>query len=135
MTDALLRRVAALATLSPAMLRDEWLRVLKSEPPRLTPDLMRLAIAFRLQERQLGAVSARMRRELRTSSSQRVAAPMKPGTRLLRSWNGRSIEVIVTECGFQHDGRAYRSLSQIAREVTGTAWSGPRFFGLNDGAR
>lgn len=56
---------------------------------------------------------------------------MKAGTRLLRSWNGRSIEVNVTDTGFEHDGRSFKSLSKIAREVTGTAWSGPRFFGLS----
>jgi len=134
MSGRLEAKLAALAELSPANLKDEWLRQFKSEPPRLTPELMRLAIGFRLQERQLGSVPAKVRRELRSSAQQRASVSMKAGTRLLRSWNGRSIEVIVTDSGFEHDGRSFRSLSQVAKEVTGTAWSGPRFFGLNEGA-
>jgi hypothetical protein len=128
------QRLAALAEMRPADLKGEWLKVLKSEPPKLTPDLMRLAIAYRLQERQLGAIPAKLRREVRSTGSRQFVSTMKPGTRLLRSWNGRSIEVIVTDTGFEHDGRSFKSLSQIAREVTGTAWSGPRFFGLGGNA-
>jgi hypothetical protein len=128
------QRLLALAEMKPPELKSEWLKVLKSEPPKLTPDLMRLAIAYRLQERQLGGMSAKVRRAIRSTEGGRARAVIKPGTRLLRSWNGRSIEVIVTDSGFEHDGRQFRSLSQIAREVTGTAWSGPRFFGLDAGA-
>jgi hypothetical protein len=58
---------------------------------------------------------------------------LKAGTRLLRSWNGRSVSVLVTGSGFEFEDREYRSLSSIAREVTGAAWSGPRFFGLRNG--
>jgi len=109
MTGRLQGRLATLDTLTRAKLRDEWLRVMRVEPPKLTPDLLRLAIAFRLQERQLGSVPAKVRRELRNGQQQRSGASMKPGTRLLRSWNGRSIEVIVTDSGFEHDGRSFRS--------------------------
>ena len=130
MSGRLEQRLLVLSGLRPAELRAEWLKVLKTEPPKLTLDLMRLAIAFRLQERQLGGVPARIRKELRFRGRERSTSPMKAGTRLLRSWNGRSIEVIVTDTGFEHDGRSFNSLSKIAREVTGTAWSGPRFFGL-----
>ncbi len=59
-----------------------------------------------------------------------LAPTIKPGTRLLRSWNGRTIAVTAIEDGFLFEERRYRSLSAIAREVTGTGWSGPRFFGL-----
>jgi hypothetical protein len=55
---------------------------------------------------------------------------LKPGTRLLRDWNGRALNVLVCEDGFELDGRQYASLTQIAHDVTGTRWSGPRFFGL-----
>lgn len=62
-----------------------------------------------------------------------VAAPtLSPGTRLLRDWNGRNIEVTVVENGYLFDDRLYNSLSQIAEHVTGTHWSGPRFFGLKN---
>ena len=55
---------------------------------------------------------------------------MKPGTRLVREWNGRTYHVEVVADGFVWNGRTHRSLSAIAREITGAQWSGPRFFGL-----
>ena len=60
-----------------------------------------------------------------------AAITAKPGTRVVRSWNGRTLTVQIEKEGFIFEDRTYRSLSAIAREVTGTAWSGPRFFGLN----
>jgi hypothetical protein len=58
------------------------------------------------------------------------AIPVRPGTRLMREWNGRMHLVDVTDNGFVFDGKTYRSLSAIARRITGAHWSGPRFFGL-----
>lgn len=58
------------------------------------------------------------------------SSKLKPGTRLIRSWGGTVHHVLVLENGFEHDGRHYRSLSQIAHTITGAHWSGPRFFGL-----
>jgi hypothetical protein len=57
----------------------------------------------------------------------------KPGTRLVRQWRGRTFHVTVTDDGFVYDDRNYTSLSQIAQAITGTKWSGPRFFGLVGG--
>jgi len=54
----------------------------------------------------------------------------KPGTRLLREWNGKLHAVLVDDDGFLFDDRRFASLSHIAREITGAHWSGPRFFGL-----
>lgn len=119
-----------LENMSGPELRSRWQRLLKAEPPRLSPELMRLAIAYRLQERKLGGVPPGLARELRSSASSKPQTKLKPGTRLVRSWNGRTIDVLVTPDGYGHDRRTYRSLSHIAREVTGTSWSGPRFFGL-----
>ncbi len=95
--------------------------------PRLTPDLLRLGIAYRLQEKALGALSKRVVRSLATGTS---APAIKPGTRLIRDWNGRTVDVLADNDGYVFDGKHYASLSAIARTVTGTAWSGPRFFGL-----
>lgn len=55
---------------------------------------------------------------------------MRPGTHLVREWNGRTYQVEVLENGFRLDGKYYRSLSAIARKITGAHWSGPRFFGM-----
>ena len=61
-------------------------------------------------------------------------ASLKPGSKLVREWRGRTHKVIVLEDGFEWKGTRWRSLSVIARKITGVHWSGPRFFGLNDGA-
>ena len=76
-------------------------------------------------------------RELRRAKDKGAVVPaqeprrgLKPGTRLIREWNGKTIAVEVHEAGFLWEGQTYRSLSVIAREVTGAHWSGPRFFGI-----
>jgi len=68
--------------------------------------------------------------KLQTNPPRNSAETFKPGTRLVRAWNGTTHEVTVLEFGYQWRGERYRSLSHIAREITGTQWSGPRFFGL-----
>ena len=92
--------------------------------PRLTPP----RIAYRLQERAYGKLCPKVARVI--ASGGRAAPEVAAGTRLVREWNGRTIDVIATETGMLWEGRTYRSLSAIAREVTGTPWSGPRFFGI-----
>jgi hypothetical protein len=112
-------------------LKSEWLRLNKTQPPCLSADLMRLALAYRLQERRLGGMKASTARELvKRAGRAKPRVGLKPGTRLVRSWNGRTIDVLVTPGGYLHNDQTYRSLSQVAREVTGTSWSGPRFFGI-----
>lgn len=120
--------LTALVALPDADLGAEWRKVYRSEPPRLAPDLLRRGIAYRLQERAYGKLPAKVARVL--ASGGRAAPELTVGTRLVREWNGRTIDVIVTEAGMMWEGRTYRSLSAITREVTGTTWSGPRFFGL-----
>ena len=120
--------LAALVALSDADLREEWRRVYRTGAPRLPPDLLRRGIAYRLQERAFGKMSPQVARVL--ASGGRAAPEITAGTRLVREWNGRTIDVVATEAGMLWEGRTYRSLSAIAREVTGTPWSGPRFFGI-----
>lgn len=127
-------RINALATMSPAQLCIEWRRVWKAAPPEMTADLHARGIAWKIQERSAGGVAPatlRILRALASGKGERTpSGVLKPGTRILREWNGRSVNVLVVEQGFLFEDRAYRSLSAIAREVTGTKWSGPRFFGL-----
>lgn len=126
------QQLETLASMSGAVLREEWEQVYDGPAPRISLDLLRLGIAYRLQERALGGLPKRTAKALGNILAHRAMAPMlKPGTRLVRSWNGRTINVIVEEDGgYLFEEQRYRSLSAIAREVTGTAWSGPRFFGL-----
>jgi hypothetical protein len=120
--------LAALVALPDADLGREWRKVYRSEAPRLPAGLLRRGIAYRLQERAYGKLSPQVARVL--ASPGKATPEVTPGTRLVREWNGRTIDVIATEDGMIWEGRTYRSLSAIAREVTGTAWSGPRFFGI-----
>ncbi|CAN5222650.1 hypothetical protein BH09PSE2_BH09PSE2_09690 [soil metagenome] len=123
-------QVAALVGLDLDQLREAW-RIRYGRPPRLrSPDLLRLWLAWRIQSDALGGLSRESRRRL---SGQSAAAPrLPPGTRLVRDWRGRTLEVVADREGFSFEGKSYRTLSQIAREVTGVQWNGPRFFGLRE---
>jgi len=124
-------QLARLETLSPAELRAEWVVVVKSPAPRLSADLLRHGIAYHLQAKgKLGPRQERKLRRLSNPAAKPPAPKLTAGTRLIRSWNGRTISATVTDAGFEFEDRSYTSLSAIAREVTGTIWSGPRFFGL-----
>ena len=121
-------QLAALEQMQRPELQIEWGRVYKRPAPSLSADLLRLGIAYRLQEKAHGGLSPASIAELNETGAGR--STIKPGTRLVRSWNGRTISVEVTDDGFVFEDRHYLSLSAIAREVTGAHWSGPRFFGL-----
>lgn len=134
-------QLAALAAMSPAQLRVEWRRVYRASPPRLTPDLLLRGIAFRLQERSLGGLSAasgslldRTARQLERSEKADPRGSrdqcLKPGTRLVRSWNGKTYSVLVTDEGFLLGDQQFSSLTQVAQSITRAHWSGPRFFGV-----
>src|SRR5687768_11668817 len=113
----------------PAALRQEWERAYGMRAPRISAELLRMGIAYRLQEKMHGGLSRSSTIALKASSDRGLT--IKPGTRLVRSWCGRTVTVEVVDSGFLYEDREYASLSAIAREVTGTNWSGPRFFGLN----
>ena len=120
-------------------LRREWRRLYRSEPPRISRDLLMRGIGYRLQEIQHGGLGKSTRRKLKTLAKMfrttgRVAPDpglsLKPGARLVREWHGRTHTVTVTEDGFEYAGMSYPSLTKVARKITGAHWSGPRFFGL-----
>jgi hypothetical protein len=132
-------RLARLETLDLSEMRQEWRRLYRAEPPRLSRDLMMRALAYRIQEITFGGLSKAILRRLASLAAEfesdgRIATPaqprIRPGARLVREWHGRTHAVVVTEDGFEFEGKFYRSLTGIARVITGAAWSGPRFFGL-----
>ena len=134
-------QMAELATMSPAQLRAEWRRLFRGQimPGGLGRDLSVRAMAWRLQEQAQGSLSLATRKELTRLSKQLAdtgdidvssALGLKPGTKLVRRWHGRTYQVLVLDEGFQFEDRHYRSLTPTARQITGSAWSGPRFFGL-----
>jgi len=127
---------------SSSALRQQWRTIFRSVAPDMPPDLMRRAIAWRLQERVHGGLAPSamktilaLQASLARDGGGAVAPVLKPGTRLVREWHGRTYHVLVCDEGYEYDQRRYRSLSQIAREITGAAWSGPRFFGLKSDKR
>jgi hypothetical protein len=120
-------------------LRREWRRLYQGEAPRISRDLLVLALGYRIQEIEQGGLGKATRRKLRTIAkalrttgriSPTPSLSLKPGARLVREWHGRTHSVTVTEDGFEYAGTSYPSLSKIAKAITGTHWSGPRFFGL-----
>jgi hypothetical protein len=98
-------------------------------------------LAYRIQENAYGGLKPSTRSELRriarqmensstTSNGQTCRPKLKSGTRILRKWRGETHEVVVTESGFEYRHARFKSLSEIARKITGTRWSGPAFFGV-----
>ena len=134
--DALSR----LLTLDIGELRQQWRGLYKIQAPRhFSRELLVRAVAFRMQELARGGLRPEPQRQLRRIAQQfkktgdatmPARAALKPGTRLMREWQGRTYDVLVLDGGFSWQGTRYRSLSAIARKITGTAWSGPLFFGL-----
>lgn len=132
-------RLAALGTMSVSQLRAEWTRVFRKSPPDVSADILARSIAYRFQERALGGLTAAVRRQIKRIAGQldpsgsatvEVGTDLKSGTRLARDWHGKTHHVLVLDEGFLFDDLKYGSLSQIANVITGTRWSGPRFFGL-----
>jgi hypothetical protein len=140
MPKALARPLAELERASPAELRARWERAYKHPAPkRASRDLLLRALAYHIQERVEGGLSKAALQRLdhlanpKDNGGQppRPALPrLRPGTRLIREWGGAVHQVTVSEDGFDYRGARYASLSRIAREITGTRWSGPLFFGL-----
>src|SRR5438132_5374325 len=121
-------------------LREEWRFLYKTDAsPHLSRELLIRAVAYRMQEIALGGLRPEPQRQLRQiaqelkqtgAAAKRFRPQLRPGTRLIREWQGRTYEVVVVDDGLSWQGTHYRSLSAIARKITGTAWSGPLFFGL-----
>jgi hypothetical protein len=137
--DTLAGDLAALPGLPLDALKDRWREVYGRPPPsRLGRLLMVRGIAYRMQEQVLGDLEPATRRRIARAADDIAAgrAPskspsaIKAGTRLLRTWQDVTHEVIVLEDGVKYRGEVWRSLSAVAREITGTRWSGPMFFGL-----
>jgi hypothetical protein len=131
-------RVAALADLDRTALLECWQAAYGPKvPPRLSRALLEKAIAYEIQVKAFGGLPARTRRALKAAvkADGKVASPPIPGrgTRLIREWHGRLHEVEVLDDGYLYRGERHRSLSAIARAITGTKWSGPRFFALREG--
>ena len=138
--DPISERLAALPRLGTGALSDLWKQLFNEIPsPPLRRDLLIRVLAYRIQEQAFGSISANSRSRLRQLARTFDANPnamvpsvpiIKPGTRLVRQWQDQVHTVTVEEKGYEYKGSRYQSLSEIARLITGTRWSGPLFFGL-----
>ena len=132
------RKLAILPSMSPAQLRALWRECWRRQAPEIGPDLLRRGISWKLQSRVHGELSNGVGRNLdlyaerlrRGEELTGRAASLRPGSRLVREWRGKTHHVIVLDEGFEHEGRRYLSLTQIASAITGVHWSGPVFFGV-----
>jgi hypothetical protein len=139
MSSLIQKKIAELEALDTSGLRMLWGKIFERPPPTsMRRDLLLRALAYHVQEQELGGLKpavrrrlARAARDLGLEQTPIASAPrVKAGTRLLREWQRVIHEVIVLEEGVRYRDRTWRSLSAVAREITGARWSGPLFFGL-----
>ena len=143
MSDTLAEEIAELPKLNRAQLSAKWRSALKKDPPaHLRKQILMPLLAYKLQEQAYGGLRPEVKRRLRELAASFESEPgqagakhdslrrIKPGTRLIRQWQDKIHHVTVVEDGFEYDGQKYSSLSEIARLITGTRWSGPLFFGV-----
>ncbi len=147
MDQSILNEIARLPKLPHAELKERWRDLFGAEPKVTERRYLIRRLAYRIQELRYGGLSEATRARLREiaeadqGSSTRMTrrdrereSPI-PGTRLVREWQGERHEVTAVRGGFEYRGATYRSLSAIARKITGTQWNGPAFFGLRTRGR
>ena len=138
---SVIRQIDELNRMTMDQLRKRWKDLLGTDPGRMGRSYLIRRLAYRIQELVYGGLSRDARQKLAALADdadaestkiprKRQATNLQPGTRLLRDWHNERFEVIVQEDGFLYDGKKYRSLSAVARAITGSYWSGNRFFGL-----
>jgi hypothetical protein len=141
-----LARLAALKQMSVTELKAQWQALIGTEAPNNSRPFLELRIAYRIQELTYGGPTKPVRRMLDALANEvdgkkvrrtMISDPRNPvnGTRLVREWDGTEHVITVLKDGFDWQGRRYKSLSVIARTITGTHWNGYRFFGLRANKR
>lgn len=134
--EAISRKLASLRFLPIKELKQQWRSLYSSEPPhRVSRELLTRAVAYRIQEQALGGLKPLTRRLLErfagvTRSGRPLTLSPCAGTVLMRDWQGTTHEVKVLDRGVMYKRKRYRSLSEVARLITGSRSSGPLFFGL-----
>jgi Protein of unknown function (DUF2924) len=143
MTESVLAELAALKTKSTPELRAQWEGLFDRPAPPYGRKMLEARIGYRLQELRFGGLSERARRKLDALAEQlepkgarrRNAGRPIAGTQLIRQWAATEHVVTVRQDDFEYNGRSYKSLSAIARTITGTRWNGPLFFGLRQNGK
>ena len=146
MSDQVLARLAALKTTPTPKLKEQWRQLFESEPPAFNRRYLESRLAYRIQELAYGGLKPETVRRLEKLGEEldggRVDVRKRPandrpisGTRLIREYQGVEHCVTVRDDDFEYQGRPYKSLSAIARAITGTQWNGLTFFGIKSTAR
>ena len=141
MTDKVLARIIELKTMPIDQLKKTWRELYDSDPPAYNRRFLENRLAYRLQELAYGGLKPATVKRLEELGEQLDGGNPKlrsrrfdgrpvAGTKLIREWQGAAHEVIVHVDHFEYEGRPYKSLSHIARHITGTVWNGWAFFGL-----
>ncbi len=131
-TEKLDANIAEITALDRTACLKHWREAFGRPPPKyLSPQFMQRVLIWETQSQMLGGVPVKTERVLKRLAAGKTPVPTaKAGSHLIREWNGRTYQVEVTGDGYVFDGKTWRSLSAIARHITGAQWSGPRFFGL-----
>mgnify|MGYP001130129061 CR=1 FL=1 len=132
--EAINTEVRALERLDLEGLRSAWAQRYGPAPKLRSRELLGLMLAWRIQAEVFGGLDASVRRRLKVEASTRSSIDLAPGTVLTREWQGVPETVRRTEAGYEWRGRTYRSLTAVARAMTGGPRSGPLFFGLKEAA-
>ena len=142
MTKSVVAQIGALKSMDAKALKGRWRELFDTEPPPYNRRFLESRLAYRIQELAFGGLKpatverlAALARQVggKAASRPRVAQERPiTGTRLLREWQGVEHSVTVRDDGFEYQGRPYKSLSAIARLITGTRWNGWIFFGLKN---
>lgn len=141
MSETVLARIAALETMPTAELKAMWRELYNGEPPAFNRQYLVSRLAYRIQELAYGGLSETTEGRLdaiaedrqcagRGTARKRTADRPVAGTRFIREWKGVEHVVTATDTGFEYQGRPFKSLSAVARAITGTRWNGLVFFGL-----
>ena len=128
--------LTTLPSLDLAQLREQWAQHCDTSAPKVSAGLLRLWLAWELQAKAMGGLPRSVAVKLDQLAEGKVrGGPVNPGTQLVREWKGTVHVVTIAEDGaIVWNGKTWPSLSRVAREITGTRWSGPAFFGLKQKA-
>lgn len=127
-------QLAELETMSKGDLKDRWAKLTGRPVPKVSEKMLRLALAYQLQAKTLGGLSRKTRQRLeQVAAAKTKTRDTQPGMRLAREFGGKVHVVTIGDGGeILWNDREWRSLSEVARAITGTRWSGPAFFGLRE---
>ena len=131
-TESVRRQLLAVEQMTPKELTEKWKDLFGSQPPEYGRVFMRKRLAYRIQELFYGGLSPELRTQMlgQKKLKKRNAGIMKPGNHLVREWHGEKHEVVIRSNGVEYRGNIFRSLTAVAKVITGVHWNGKNFFGV-----